>query len=115
MRTSIAKIYQGLTRDKFTKGATGRDINGRPVRGTDPAAVRWCALGWLDLKHPYQFTAIVRHMDRILNEGNRRRVRIPTQNDTHGYAFIRELQSMHEEFEIGTTAQTYLTITRPTT
>ncbi|MCI0555470.1 MAG: hypothetical protein L0287_31375 [Anaerolineae bacterium] len=95
MRTSIAKIFEGLTPEMHTIGAFARNTDEQSVAAWDMAAVKWCAEGWLECRYP----ANARYL-RTLISMDSGYTPIAQENDSKGYAFIEDLQNRNEEFEL---------------
>ncbi|MCI0554178.1 MAG: hypothetical protein L0287_24780 [Anaerolineae bacterium] len=95
MRTSIAKIFEGLTQEKHTVKALARNHRGEPVEACSSEAVKWCAAGWLQNRYPASYDLIIQRIN-VRNPN----CFIGQDNDQFGYPFIEHLQSMDEEFEL---------------
>ena len=77
---------------RWTKGAAARDARGRDVHPLDPAAVRWCALGALQVASDgvgeRYHAAVVRLLEVRDGAGIDT---IPSLNDTGGRAAVLDL------------------------
>ncbi|MCI0555471.1 MAG: hypothetical protein L0287_31380 [Anaerolineae bacterium] len=100
MKTSIAKIFSGLTPEKHCTESFAENEQGHAVKACSPFAVKWCALGWIEYLYPENRQAIEAEMKKRLNYGFGTRGYIEWQNDDRGYTFIEELRLMDKEFEI---------------
>ncbi|MCI0562950.1 MAG: hypothetical protein MN733_31115 [Nitrososphaera sp.] len=94
MKTSIAKIFSGLTPEKHTTGAYARNALGESVEASSSIAVKWCAASWIEVMYPAN-AAYIRQRLEDNNCPN-----LIEYNDRLGYAFIQELQSMDKEFDL---------------
>ncbi|MCI0555469.1 MAG: hypothetical protein L0287_31370 [Anaerolineae bacterium] len=95
MKTSIAKIFAGLTREKHTTGAFALDDQNQSVAASDKTAVRWCAAGWLQNRYPLNYDLVIQKINVHIPDRF-----IAQDNDQLGYAYIKELQMIDEEFEL---------------
>ncbi|MCI0554177.1 MAG: hypothetical protein L0287_24775 [Anaerolineae bacterium] len=94
MITSIAKIFAGLTPEKHTTNAYARNAQGESVEASSREAVKWCATSWIEVMYPNNASDI----RQILADGNW--LNLIEENDSKGYAFIKELQTMDEELDL---------------
>jgi len=87
----MPKVYEFLTKERWTTIVAARNKTGMPVRVGHPDAVTFCFLGALEKCYPK--SEIIGLQNKIREELTQRGepISIGRFNDTHGYEAVVEL------------------------